>query len=88
MADRYYISEVDTGFVVHDANRIMPLPFLWCSRQYAKQACDDFNRRGHRAVAEYYYTHKVAGTRDIEPFRKSGKNPYKEWMEKYGDMFK
>lgn len=85
---RYYVSETELGYVVYDVTRILPLPFLWCSRQYAEIACDEFNNRGHRAVAEYYYTHKVAGTRDITLFKKQGKNPYEEWMKENGDMFK
>lgn len=85
---RYFVNGTDMGYVIHDENRILPLPFLFCSENNAQRACDSFNQHGHREVAEYYYTHKVAGTRDIAAFTKSGKNPYREWMKEHGDMFK
>lgn len=85
--DRYFVSEVNNGFIIRDLNRILPLPFLWISRQYAQEACNRFNILGHREVAKYYYVHKVAGERDLALFRKSGENPYEEWMKKHGDMF-
>lgn len=88
MTDRYYVVETDFGYVVCDANRALPLPFNFFSRHNAQRTCDKYNKMGHRAVAEDYYTYKVAGTRDIEPFRKPGKNPYEEWMKEHGDMFK
>lgn len=88
MLNRYYVSGTDTGYVIHDTNRILPLPFNFFSNQYAQEVCDRFNILGHREVAEYYYTHKVAGAHDLTLFRKSGKNPYEEWMKKHGDMFK
>lgn len=76
------------GYVVRDNTRILPLPFLWFSRQYAQEQCDRFNRFGHRAVADYYWTTKVAGTRRIDVCVEIEKNPYVEWMKKHGDMFK
>lgn len=85
---RYFVTEKDIGHVIHDETRILPLPFLFCSRSNAQRVCDSFNQFGHREVAEYYYAHKVAGTRDIEAFEKSSKNPYREWMKEHGDMFK
>lgn len=88
MSDRYYVVDTDTGYVVRDTERTLPLPFVWCSRSYAQMKCDMFNLCGHRAIAEYYYVSKIAGTRDIEPYRKAGKNPYEEWMKEHGDMFK
>lgn len=88
MTERYYITETDLGYAICDTARVLPLPFKFCSRSYAQRLCEKYNRLGYRAIAEDYYTFKVARTRDLEPFRKSGKNPYEEWMKEHGDMFK
>lgn len=88
MRDRYYVSENGVGYVVYDSTRILPLPFMWFSRQYAQAQCDRFNSFGYRAVAEYYYTTKVAGTKRIDICTTEGENPYLLWMKKHGDMFK
>lgn len=88
MINRYYIATTDVGYVICDITRTLPLPFTFFTRNSAQRLCDKYNRLGHRAIAEDYYTYKVAGTRDLEKFRKSGKNPYEEWMKEHGEMFK
>ncbi len=66
----------------------MPLPFTWISRNDAYITCEIFNEGGYRALADYYYVHKVAGRRNISYMLEKGINPYEEWMNKNGDMFK
>lgn len=88
MSEKYYVHETSSGFVVYQQGRNLPLPFLWSSRQYADEACEEFNKGGYKEVARYYYIAEVAGTRDISHMIKAGINPYREWMDKNGDMFK
>lgn len=88
MENKYYVVKASAGYVVYEQGHIMPLPFNWISQSGAYEACAIFNEGGYRAVAEYYYVHKIAGTRDIGCMLKMGINPYEEWMRKNGDMFK
>lgn len=77
---RYYVTEGKIGYIIRDSERTLPLPFNFIGRQFADLACKEFNDRGHTAVAEYYYVHRVAG---------NGYNvTYKDWMDKNKDMFK
>lgn len=86
--DKYYVTKGNIGYVICEQSRSLPLPFMWSTSYAACIACEEFNKGGYRVVAEYYYVHKVAGTRDIKPILAAGKNPYEEWMAKNGDMFK
>ena len=88
MGEKYSVQQTDVGYIIYQQGRNLPLPFNWISKQYADEACYQFNKGGYRAVAEYYYVHKVAGTRDISRMIEKGINPYEEWMGKNGDMFK
>ena len=88
MVNQYYIAKTSAGYVVYEQGHMMSLPFNWISQSGAYEACAIFNEGGYRAVAEYYYVHKVAGTRDIRYMLEKGINPYDEWMSKNGDMFK
>ena len=86
--EKYRVEKGEIGYIICEEGRSLPLPFTWISRQYADEACKEFNEGGHRAVANYYYVHEVAGTRDIKWMREAGISPYQEWMSKNGDMFK
>lgn len=86
--DRYYVLKGNIGYVICEQGRRMPLPFTYISKQYADEACYQFNQGGYRAIAEYYYVHEIAGKWDTKPILELGKNPYKEWMAKNGDIFK
>lgn len=88
MDNKYYVAKENAGYVIYEQSHAIQLPFNWISRNEACIACDIFNEGGYRAVAEYYYIHKVADTRDISYILEKGINPYDEWMNKNGDMFK
>lgn len=76
---RYFVDTTDTGYIIKDTERTLPLPFNFISKQYADEACAEFNRGGARKVAEYYYVHKIAGNGDNLSFDK--------FMEENGNMF-
>lgn len=88
MNNTYYVAKGTVGYVIYEQGRTLPLPFTWISKSNAEIVCMDFNEVGHRAVSEYYYVHKVTGTRDIAHLLEKGINPYEEWMSKNRDMFK
>lgn len=77
---RYFVDKGNIGYIIRDTEKTLPLPFNFISKQYADEACAEFNEGGHVAVAEYYYVHRVAG---------NGYGvTYKDWMAKNKDMFK
>ena len=72
----YYVREIETGFVIHKIGKKIPLPFNFIAKQYAKEACEEFNKYGTIAIAAYYYRTKVAGNRNLS----DSKYAYEKWL--------
>lgn len=74
--ERYYVKQTETGFVICDINRTIPLPFHYTKRQSAEADAKEFNKYGTIAIARHYYNSKVAGNRCLPDY----KYAYEKWL--------
>lgn len=73
---KYEVKQTSTGYVITKENKKLLLPFLFSSRQYAEETCEEFNKYGYIAECSYYYFHKMAGNRNLKDY----KYAYEKWL--------
>lgn len=74
--NEYRVEQTSSGFVIMREDKKLPLPYKFSSRQYAEEACKEFNDYGYISECSYFYCHKVAGNRKL----KDCKYAYKKWL--------
>lgn len=48
--ERYYVKQTETGFVICEINKTIPLPFNFIKKQIAEEYAKEFNKYGKNAI--------------------------------------